>query len=146
MRDLKQYDRRPLDRARYNLKFTDLQAAVGRAQLRRLDAFIRRRREIAACYRSALGPPLGGEKGPDGRIYFRYVLDAGTGAEALIRRAARAGISCERPVHTPLHRLMGLSGFPATEDAWRRSVSIPIYPALTDAEVERVIAVLTDSR
>lgn len=142
VRDLKQYDRRPLDRARYNLKFTDLQAAVGRAQLRRLDAFIRRRREIAACYRSALGPPLGGEKDPEGRIYFRYVLDAGTGAEALIRRAARAGIACERPVHTPLHRLMGLSGFPATEDAWRRSVSIPIYPALTDPEVERVIDVL----
>ena len=29
---------------------------------------------------------------------------------------------------------------------WRRAVSVPIYPALTDSEVERVIAALTDSR
>ncbi len=141
VRDLKQYDRRPLDRARHNFKFTDLQAAVGRVQLRRLEAFIRRRREIAARYRSALGPPLGSDGEPGERIYFRYVVDAGSDAEAFIRRAGRAGIACERPVHTPLHRLMGLGGFPVTEEIWRRSVSIPIYPALTDAEVERVIDV-----
>jgi perosamine synthetase len=146
VRDLKQYDRRPLDRARYNCKFTDLQAAVGRAQLRRLDAFIGRRREIAARYGSALGPPLGSDGDAGEHIYFRYVVDAGVGAEALIRRAARAGIVCERPVHTPLHRLMGISGFPATEAIWRRSVSIPIYPALTESEVQRVVAVLTDIR
>jgi dTDP-4-amino-4,6-dideoxygalactose transaminase len=142
VRELKQYDRRPLDRTRYNFKFTDLQAAVGRVQLRRLEAFIQRRREIAARYHSAFGPPLGGGGETLGRIFFRYVLDAGSDAEDLIRRAARAGVTCERPVHTPLHRLMELAGFPATEDAWRRAVSIPIYPALTDPEVERIVSVL----
>jgi dTDP-4-amino-4,6-dideoxygalactose transaminase len=146
VRELKQYDRRPLDRTRHNFKFTDLQAAVGRVQLRRLEAFILRRREIAACYRSALGPPLGGDTDPDGRIYFRYVVDAGPDAEALIRRAAIAGVTCERPVHTPLHRLMGRAGFPATEDVWRRAVSIPIYPALTDPEVEHIVSTLKDVR
>jgi dTDP-4-amino-4,6-dideoxygalactose transaminase len=142
VRELKQYDRRPLDRTRHNLKFTDLQAAVGRVQLRRLEAFILRRRQIAARYRSAFGPPLGGGGEAEGRVFFRYVLDVGSEAEELIRRAARAGVTCERPVHTPLHRMMGLAGFPATEDIWHRSVSIPIYPALTDAEVERVVSAL----
>ena len=69
VRDLKQYDRRPLDRARYNLKFTDLQAAVGRAQLRRLDAFIRRRRAIAACYRERPRPAPRRREGP-GRAHL----------------------------------------------------------------------------
>ena len=101
VRDLKQYDRRPLDRARYNLKFTDLQAAVGRAQLRRLDAFIGAGATIAARYRRVLARPSAARADPDGHIYFRYVLDAGTDAEAFIRRAARDGIACERPVHTP---------------------------------------------
>ena len=41
---------------------------------------------------------------------------------------------------------MGLAGFPATEDVWRRAVSIPIYPALTDPEVERVIDVIAAMR
>ena len=145
VRELKQYDRRPLDRTRHNLKFTDLQAAVGRVQLRRLEAFIFRRRQIAARYHSAFGPPLGGGGEAEGRVFFRYILDAGSEAEELIRRAARAGITCERPVHTPLHRMMGLAGFPATEDVWRRAVSIPIYPALTDPEVERIISVLGDA-
>jgi dTDP-4-amino-4,6-dideoxygalactose transaminase len=145
VRELKQYDRRPLDRTRHNLKFTDLQAAVGRVQLRRLEAFILRRRQIAARYRSAFGPPLGGGGEAEGRVFFRYVLDVGSEAEALIRRAARAGVTCERPVHTPLHRMMGLAGFPATEDVWRRAVSIPIYPALTDPDVERIVSVLGDA-
>jgi dTDP-4-amino-4,6-dideoxygalactose transaminase len=146
VRDLKQYDRRPLGRARHNFKFTDLQAAVGRVQLRRLEAFIRRRRDIAARYRSALGPPLGSDGEPGERIYFRYVVDAGSEAEEFIRRAARAGVTCERPVHTPLHRLMGLAGFPTTEEVWHRAVSIPIYPALTDPEVEHIISTLKNAR
>jgi perosamine synthetase len=144
VRDLKGYDRRPLDRRRYNLKFTDVQAAMGRAQLRRLNAFIARRRDIAARYLAGFRPPLGPPAGPGEHIYFRYVIDGGTEAADLIRRAGLNGVRCERPVDAPLHRLMGRSGFPATEEVWRRCVSVPIYPALTNAEVQHIITVLSD--
>ncbi|MBS1238733.1 MAG: DegT/DnrJ/EryC1/StrS aminotransferase family, partial [Deltaproteobacteria bacterium] len=42
-----------------------------------------------------------------------------------------------------LHRLLKLDGFPRTERAWRQCVSIPIYPSLTDADVERIISVVS---
>lgn len=146
VRDLKQYDHRPLDRTRFNCKITDLQAAMGRIQLRRLDDFIRRRRDIAALYRGGFGPPIGFNEDAGEHIYFRYVIDAGTDAAEFIQAARLNGIACERPVHTPLHRLLNRTGFPVTDEMWRRCVSVPIYPALTDQEVQRVITVLKSLR
>lgn len=146
VRELKAYDGRPIDRRRHNFKLTDLQAAVGRVQLRRLDDFIRRRREIAGRYRSGIGPPLGAADDPGAHIFHRYVIDGGSEAEALIREARRHGVCCARPVQTPLHRLMGLSGYAATEDLWQRAVSVPIYPALADDQVQRVVAVVSGLR
>jgi dTDP-4-amino-4,6-dideoxygalactose transaminase len=46
-------------------------------------------------------------------------------------------------VHTPLHRLQHLAGFALTERAWKQSVSIPIHPSLSDAEVGRIIDVVS---
>jgi dTDP-4-amino-4,6-dideoxygalactose transaminase len=146
VREIKAYDGRPIDRPRYNFKLTDVQAALGRVQLRRLDAFIRQRREIARRYRSAIGPPLGATDDPGAHIFHRYVIDGGSGAETLIRAAGRHGVRCARPVPAPLHRLRGRTGYPGAEDAWHRAVSVPIYPALTDDEVQHVISVVSGLR
>jgi dTDP-4-amino-4,6-dideoxygalactose transaminase len=56
------------------------------------------------------------------------------------------GIACDRPVYFPLHRYLDLPGYPATEEAWRNSISIPIYPGLTDEEVDRVADGVTACR
>jgi dTDP-4-amino-4,6-dideoxygalactose transaminase len=144
LKDLKSYDKRREYKTHYNFKFTDIQAAVGRAQLRRLDEFIRRRRAIAARYRAELKyravrmPPEDA-----GHIYFRFVIDLGADCTGFVQRAAQAGIGCERPVYIPMHHLLKLDGFHRTEQAWRRCVSIPLYPALADAEVERIIRVVS---
>lgn len=144
VRDVKTYDKKKDLRRRFNFKMTDIQAAIGRVQLRRLAGFIRRRREIAERFRAALqGFPVGLPRPEPGRIYFRFVVDAAADAAALVRQARGRGIGCERPVHTPLHRLLGIEGFPRAEAAWRRTVSLPIYPALTDEETERIIAVVS---
>ena len=108
MRDLKQYDRRPLTARATTSNLRTCRprwAAPSCAGWTRSSGAGARSPRATAASR----PALGGETDPDGHIYFRYVLDAGTDAEAVIRRAARAGIACERPVHTPLHRLMGLT-------------------------------------
>ena len=53
----------------------------------------------------------------------------------------RRGIEAQRPVFRPLHRYLGLKGFPGAEEAYRRAVSIPLYPALSSADAERVAQV-----
>jgi dTDP-4-amino-4,6-dideoxygalactose transaminase len=49
-------------------------------------------------------------------------------------------VIARRPVFIPLHRLAGVRGtFPETEAAFAELVSLPIFPDLTDGEVDRVI-------
>ncbi|MFO7709630.1 MAG: DegT/DnrJ/EryC1/StrS family aminotransferase [Desulfobacterales bacterium] len=144
VRDRKSYDRKRDHRRRFNYKMTDIQAAVGRVQLRRLAGFIRRRLEIAERFRAVLqGFPIGLPRQDPGRIYFRFVIDAIPDAPAFVRLAHGQGIGCEQPVHTPLHRLLGIEGLPRTESAWKRAVSLPIYPRLTDEETGRILEVVS---
>jgi len=142
IRDLKSYDKKSDYRLRFNYQLTDIQAAVGRVQLAKLGGFISRRREIARRYRAAF-QDLSVRHPPDeaGHIYFRYVLDTGTDCSDVMRRATQSGVGCDRPVHTPLHRLLGQPGFPHAEKAWRQCLSLPVYPSLTGADQERVIKV-----
>jgi len=138
-RDLRSYDEAPDARLRFNYKMTDLQAAVGRVQLSRLTEFLARRTAIAAAYRRALADaPVALPPEVPGRIYYRFVVRVPGGAGAALEAFARQGIACRRPVHTPLHRLLGRDGFPGAEEAWRTSLSLPCSPALTDGEVSRV--------
>lgn len=138
VKNLRAYDNPDTYEIRYNYKMTDIQAAIGLAQLDRLDEFIRRRDAIADRYDNALKPlGLKTPKRVPGRIWFRYILnvdDAGPRIESL----RKAGIGAARPVDIPIHRLFGNADCPMTDRAWRASVSIPIYPALSDADVDRI--------
>lgn len=141
-RDARDYDERADLVPRFNYKMTEMQAALGRSQLRRLDAFIIRRRAIAARYRVALGaaacrlPPDVGEQ----HVYLRFVIAVERPLEPLIAALAALGVIARRPVHRPMHRALGLEGFPEAERLWRECLSLPCYPALTDTEVEHVAA------
>jgi dTDP-4-amino-4,6-dideoxygalactose transaminase len=48
-------------------------------------------------------------------------------------------------VFRPLHHALGLAGFPEADRLWGTSLSLPCYPALTDAEVGEVAAALTEA-
>jgi perosamine synthetase len=132
----------------FNYRLSALQCALGRSQLRKLDRFVARRREIVARYRSELGD-----------LRFVTEREGVTSAwhlcairvDAAKRRAFFDGLVARRiapQVHyitvpdLPLYR--GLGYDPArTPIAYRASqelVSLPLYPAMTDADVERVIA------
>ena len=119
------------------LRPTDLQAAVARAQWSRLPGFLARRREIAELYlrRIEAEPAM---HAPD-TYHFRFVLRT-RDAETFIRAAAAHGVTVRRPVAPVcLHTLFRAGGdFPESEAAAREVVSLPIYPALTGAEAERV--------
>ena len=134
IRNLRAYDRRDRYQVGFNYKMTDMQAAIGLVQLRRLDTFLQRRKAIARRYRQVLAP-LSFRLPPSdpGHIYYRFVMGMQGDASGWIEQLAAKGIHCDRPVFMPLHRYLGFDGYPETETARRRCLSIPIYPSLTDA-------------
>jgi len=144
IRDLKAYDQRRDYKIRFNYKMNDIQAALGIVQLKQLGSIIRRRQEIAERYHRAFNslnlklPPTN-----SGHIYFRYVLGLKMDVRPWIQEFARMGITSDRPIHLPLHQSLNLDGYPATEKAWQQSLSIPIYPTLSDEEINRVIESVT---
>jgi dTDP-4-amino-4,6-dideoxygalactose transaminase len=138
---------------KYNL--TDIAAALGLHQLKKAWAFQQRRERIAALYDEGLaGLPVLTPPRPrpgDVHAWHLYVLRRADNApidrDTLIERLFAAGIGCS--VHyIPLHRhpywreRYGLSEamFPASDDAYRRMLSLPIYPRISDDDVQRVIA------
>lgn len=136
-RDRRDYDNREVDAVRYAYKLTDVQAAVARVQLRRLPGFLARRREIAAAYAEAFhGLPLE-LPDPADHVFFRYVI-ATDRRDALEAHLHAQGVDAKRPVFRPLHHYIG-GDYPGADRAHREFLSIPIYPALTDAEQAHVI-------
>ena len=144
LRELRDYDGRGLDAQRWNYKLTDVAAAVGRVQVARLPELIRRRRELAARYDEALRDlPVRRPPPVPGSNEYRYVLcleDEGIDVEHAMRDLQAQGVAARRPVPQPLHRGLGLRAedFGGAERMWRQALSLPLYPALTDAEAERV--------
>ena len=51
----------------------------------------------------------------------------------------KKGVCCRRPIYKPLHRFLGLGGFPSAEEVAESALSLPIYPSLKEEEIERVI-------
>lgn len=141
VRDRRDYDNRADDARRQNYKLTEVQAAVGRVQLRRLPEFVDRRRAIAGRYEEAFrGYPMRLPSG-EGHVYFRYVVQTPR-RDALERALRDAGIEAKRPVYLPAHRVPRYAGagpFPVADEVHARCLSIPIYPSLTEEAVTVII-------
>jgi len=142
VRDLAGYDEKDDARPRWNALMGDVHAAVLGVQLSRLRRFHDRRAAIAQRYDEALAPLRLDRPRPSpgaDPIVYRYLVRVRE-ADRLVQALDRRGIGARRPVYRPLHRLMRLDGtFPHTERAQREIVSLPLYPALTDMQAERVI-------
>lgn len=128
---------------RHRSPLTDLQASMGLSQLAKYDAFLRRRAALADSYFRALDG-LAVELPADvkGRsIFFRYPLRIRAEFESARSLFDRQGVQVRRGVDALLHRDCGMSGedFPEAERAFSRTLSIPLYPALTDEERDRVV-------
>jgi dTDP-4-amino-4,6-dideoxygalactose transaminase len=138
---------------KYNL--TDIAAALGLHQLAKARAFQARREAIARQYDAALAglpvltPPRAAQG--DQHAWHLYVLRlgdaAGVGRDAFIECLFAAGIGCS--VHyIPLHLhpywrdryALDAARFPASQHAYERMVSLPLYTRMSDADVQRVAA------
>jgi dTDP-4-amino-4,6-dideoxygalactose transaminase len=140
---------------KYNL--TDIAAAIGIHQLKRAHQFQERRAAIATRFQAGLrGLPVELPPGPaagETHAWHLYVLRladaAPIGRDALIERLFASGIGCS--VHyIPLHLQpywrdrygLEASAFPHSQHAYERMLSLPIYPLMSDADVDRVIAAI----
>jgi dTDP-4-amino-4,6-dideoxygalactose transaminase len=137
-----------------NSRFDDLQAAVLSVKLPHLDAWNERRRRIARRYREALaGAPLAlpAEMPWAEHNYHLFVVRV-EGREAFRQRLAELGVASDvhypLPVHRqPAYRRLGYrrGSLPVSEWAAERVVSLPMFPELTDEEVERVAGAVREA-
>jgi len=142
-RDLRDYDKKNDFKVRFNYKMTDLQAAVGRSQLQKLERFLGQREALAGVYSKELGTfPCTLPPSQEGRIYYRYVASTQESVRALIEKLLHVGIEVAAPIYRPLHRYFNLEDYPGTEMAWKSHLSLPIHPSLTSKDVHRVCQAL----
>jgi UDP-4-amino-4,6-dideoxy-N-acetyl-beta-L-altrosamine transaminase len=141
----------------FNYRITDFQCALGLSQLRRLDGWVEERNEIASRYRELLAgeerlvlPPAAGPGEVHAYHLFVVLVRAGATARRMAFEALReAGIGVQ--VHyIPIYRFpyyrdtLGYpqEGFPASEAYYAEAISLPIFPAMTDADIDRVVGEL----
>jgi perosamine synthetase len=76
-------------------------------------------------------------------IFYRYVMMVDE-LERVKQRAQRCGVMCERPVYRPLHDYFPSIECPNSDYAYERALSVPLYPSLTEEEVEYTVKTLED--
>ena len=129
--------------ARVGSPMTDLQAALGMSQLARYDSFLKRRRMIADRYFNELAdmPVELPHDIRDRSIFFRFPLRIRGDFDVCRKQFDALGVQVRRGVDALLHRTLTADegGFDGAERLFRETLSIPLYPALTDDEVETVL-------
>lgn len=143
----------------YNYRLSDLQCALGLSQLRRLPDFLARRREIARHYDKVFSGLAGLSlprlrKGVD-HAYHLYVVLLNLellnqDREGVFRQLRAAGLGVNvhyMPVYWhPFYQRLGISrgACPQAEAAYARLLTLPLYPAMTTQEMERVETAMTE--
>jgi perosamine synthetase len=133
----------PLDAPVPHAKMSDLACALARVQLSRLAEFVARRTEIARWYDEALGRQAHRVlRAPDGRsgTWWRYLVAVTGDAAPVVERGRAEGVAFSRPV---LRRWWeGRGDYPVSDRLHGNLVSVPLYPSLTDGEIDQVRGVL----
>lgn len=132
----------------YNFRMPDILASLGSSQLKKLDASVKRRNEIAEIYNrefssvSNVETPFFPESST--HAFHLYVLKAEKRDELFLHLKEK-GINCQ--IHyVPIYRMsfykeLGHSSkeFPACEEYFSKCISLPMYPTLTKDDVARVV-------
>jgi len=139
----------------FNYRITDIQAALGKGQLRKLAGFIKRRREIIAKYNEAFKDlewlTIPYERPGVFSALHLYVIKIDFERIKKTRAQVMAELK-EKAINTQVHYIpvhlqpyyrenFGFKegDFPKGEDYYRQCLSIPLYPKMTDDDVHRVI-------
>jgi len=143
----------------FNYRMTDIQAALGHSQMDKLDKFIARRREIASAYNAAFSEMDGlvtpWQHPSAESSWHLYILrwdlpkfhaDRRAIFEALRERNIGVNVHYIPVYRQPYYRSIGYSGIVCTnaESYYASSMSLPIFPRMTDRDVQDVIDAVQD--
>ena len=158
------------ERLGFNYRLTEMQAALGLAQLERLDQLLAARARAAGLYGERLaaldyGAPAGegdpgglvlpcADRGAERRSWFIYAvrLPRGADRDAVVGDLAQRGVDAK--AYMPCIHLMdhvrerfGLRAgqFPVAEDAAARLLALPFFPALSEQQIDRVCEALAEA-
>jgi len=138
----------------YNYRMTDIQAALGVSQMRRLDDFVKRRQQLAGRYDEMLSslPVITPWQSPDGNsanhLYVVKLDSARTEKsrnevyDMLQEQGIRVNVHYI-PVHTqPYYRMLGFKhgDFPVAEEYYTKAISLPMYSSLSVEDQDRVVS------
>jgi len=134
----------------YNFRMTDLHAAIGLAQMERLDEFTARRRANAAYLNAHITSVITPTVRPGyGHVWHQYTIrvDRGRDRDAAVKRLNDAGVGTgifyPLPANKQAHLIeMGLGGIslPVAERLAREVISLPVHPQLSQADLETIVA------
>jgi perosamine synthetase len=142
----------------FNYKLTDVACALGLSQIDKLDSNLTRRRAIASRYATSFSampaitvPAVRDEVDPAWHLYpIRLNLEELTVGRDEILRALRAENIGANVHYLPVHlhtyyreRFKGTECYPVAESAYDRLISLPMFPAMHDRDVDDVIKALT---
>ena len=142
-----------------NYRLSDINCALARSQLGKLDRFVAERRRLAALYDrqlTALAPVLHPIKRsahcrPAWHLYSVLIdFDATPHTRGQLMHALEARGIRTQVHYIPVHRhpyyreRYGETSLPGAEAYYRQTLSLPLYVGMTDSDVERVVAALTD--
>ena len=143
IRKLLDYDTKKEKFSKFNFQMTDLQAAIGREQLKKMPSFILRREEIFNKYKDAglelLDLPISDKQNLKA-VRYRALMKSDKPLK-LIQDLALKGIKAV----VPMEGWFDKEQFPNCFKLTTRYVSLPIYPSLSDEDVNFVISVIKDS-
>ncbi|MBI5165427.1 MAG: DegT/DnrJ/EryC1/StrS family aminotransferase, partial [Magnetospirillum sp.] len=141
----------------FNYRASDINCALGLSQLAKLDRFLARRRDLADRYDRLLAPLAPAIRpiprtawGKSGWHLYPVLIDferPGPSRAAVMNDLRTAGIGTQVhyiPVHgqPPYRKRYGDLALPGASAYYRRNLSLPLYPGMTDSDTERVVAAL----
>jgi UDP-4-amino-4,6-dideoxy-N-acetyl-beta-L-altrosamine transaminase len=143
----------------YNFRLTDMQAALGLSQLSRLEELFARRAILTGRYDESLSalplilPMQLSDRKSARHLYAVEIDEARTNkrrSDVLNHlRSQKIGVNVHYiPIHTqPFYRRLGFKwgDFPASENYYRRAISIPLFPAMSESQQDRVVAALSNA-
>lgn len=139
----------------FNARMTDVHAAIGRAQLTKVDTWTAQRQRNAAALDTGLAgiPGITVPVVRDGavHVYHQYTIRVADGERDRFREALKNEHGVGAGVYYPIpnHRLPSLAGFapnlelPEAERAAAEVLSLPVHPSLAPSDLERIIAGVT---
>ena len=141
MQNTWEYEMRELG---YNYRISDIQAALGISQLKRLDYFKKRRREIVNFYNKELNIPHLIEKDYSNACFHLYPILVENRKDFYFKARGK-GLNLQVhyiPVHTqPYYAKFGYKkgDYPKAEEYYKKCISLPLYPSLTDDDLNEIV-------